>query len=627
MEKHEFRSESKRLLDLMINSIYTNKDIFLRELISNASDALDKLYYRSLTDKKVKVDKDDLSIHLAFNKDERTITITDTGCGMTKEELEENLGTIAKSGSLSFKENMTKEEKVDIIGQFGVGFYSAFMVSDKISVTTKSIDSKDAFLWESEGVDGYTITDTTKDEVGTEIVLHIKEDTEEDNYSKYLEEYELKSLVKKYSDYIAFPITMEVKHDRMIDEEKKEYEEFYETETLNSMVPIWKKNKSDITDEDYNNFYMDKFSDFDNPIKVIHSSVEGMCSYKSLLFIPSHAPYDYFTQTYEKGLALYSNGVMIMEHCAELLPDYFSFVKGVVDSEDLSLNISREILQESNNVKLIAKNIEGKIRRELEDMLKNDRENYMSFFRTFGVQLKYGVYNNFGQDKDKLKDLVMFYSSKKEKLITLSEYVEGMKEGQDKIYYAAGASISKIDALPQVEQVKDKDFDILYLTDYVDEFCVTAIGEYDSKKFANVESGDLGLETEEEKEEVKKVNEESKDLLSAMLEEIGEDVVEVKFSKKLKSHPVCLTTKGDVSIEMQKVFDAMPNDLGIKAQMVLEINEKHPISDKLKDLFENDKEEFNKYTKILYSEARIIAGLPLENPTEISTLICDVISK
>ena len=457
--------------------------------------------------------------------------------------------------------------------------------------------------------------------------LQETEDTEEDNYSKYLEEYELKSLVKKYSDYIAFPITMEVKHDRMIDEEKKEYEEFYETETLNSMVPIWKKNKSDITDEDYNNFYMDKFSDFDNPIKVIHSSVEGMCSYKSLLFIPSHAPYDYFTQTYEKGLALYSNGVMIMEHCAELLPDYFSFVKGVVDSEDLSLNISREILQESNNVKLIAKNIEGKIRRELEDMLKNDRENYMSFFRTFGVQLKYGVYNNFGQDKDKLKDLVMFYSSKKEKLITLSEYVEGMKEGQDKIYYAAGASISKIDALPQVEQVKDKDFDILYLTDYVDEFCVTAIGEYDSKKFANVESGDLGLETEEEKEEVKKVNEESKDLLSAMLEEIGEDVVEVKFSKKLKSHPVCLTTKGDVSIEMQKVFDAMPNDLGIKAQMVLEINEKHPISDKLKDLFENDKEEFNKYTKILYSEARIIAGLPLENPTEISTLICDVISK
>lgn len=627
MKKQEFKSESKRLLDLMINSIYTNKDIFLRELISNASDALDKLYYRSLTDKKVKVEKEDLTIHLAFNKDERTITITDTGCGMTKEELEENLGTIAKSGSLAFKENMSKEEKVDIIGQFGVGFYSAFMVSDKISVTTKSIDSKDAYLWESEGVDGYTITDAKKDEVGTEIVLHIKEDTEDENYSKYLEEYELKSLVRKYSDYIAFPINMEVKHDRLVDEEKKEYEEFYETETLNSMVPIWKKNKSDISDEDYNNFYMDKFSDFDKPLKVIHSSVEGMCSYKSLLFIPSHAPYDYFTQGYEKGLALYSNGVMIMEHCAELLPDYFSFVRGVVDSEDLSLNISREVLQESNSLKLIAKNIESKIRKELEAMLKDDRDNYISFFKTFGVQLKYGVYNNYGQDRDKLKDLVMFYSSKKDKLITLGEYVENMKDGQEKIYYAAGSSVSKIDSLPQVEQVKDREFDILYLTDYVDEFCITAIGEYNGKKFANVESGDLGLESEEEKEEVKKVNEEAKDLLSAMLKEIGDEIEEVRFSKKLKSHPVCLTTKGDVSIEMQKVFDAMPNDLGIKAQMVLEINEKHPISDKLKDLYENDKEEFNKYTKILYSEARIIAGLPLDNPTEISTLICDVISK
>lgn len=627
MEKKEFKSESRRLLDLMINSIYTNKDIFLRELISNASDALDKLYYRSLTDENVKVNKDDLLIHLAFNKDDRTITLTDTGCGMTKEELEENLGTIAKSGSLSFKENMSQEEKVDIIGQFGVGFYSAFMVSDKITVTSKSIDSDKAYVWESEGVDGYTISSAKKKDVGTEIVLHIKEDTEEEDYSKYLNEYELKSLVKKYSDYISFPIQMEVKHDRMVDEEKKEYEEFYETETLNSMVPIWKKNKNDVKDDDYDNFYMDKFSDFDKPIKVIHSSVEGMCSYKALLFIPSHAPYDYFTQNYEKGLSLYSNGVMIMEHCAELLPDYFSFVRGVVDSEDLSLNISREILQESNGLKLIAKNIESKIRKELETMLKDDRDNYISFFKTFGVQLKYGVYNNYGADRDKLKDLIMFYSSKKDKLITLKEYVENMPEGQEKIYYAAGSSISKIDALPQVEQVKDKEYDILYLTDYVDEFCVTAIQEYEGKKFANVESEDLGLESDEEKEEVKKVNEESKDLLSAMLEEIGDEVKEVKFSKKLKSHPVCLTSKGDVSIEMQKVFDAMPNDLGIKAEMVLEINEKHPIAKKLKDLYEKDKEEFNKYTKILYSEARIIAGLPLDNPTEISTLICDVISK
>ena len=627
MEKKEFKSESRRLLDLMINSIYTNKDIFLRELISNASDALDKLYYRSLTDEKVKVDKDDLLIHLAFNKDERTITITDTGCGMTKEELEENLGTIAKSGSLAFKDNMTSEEKVDIIGQFGVGFYSAFMVSDRIVVKTKSYDSKEAYVWESEGVDGYTIDKCKKDDIGTEITLYIKEDTEEDEYSKYLEEYELKSLVKKYSDYISFPIQMEVTHHHMKDEEKREYEDIKETETLNSMIPIWKKNKNDVSEDDYDNFYMDKFNDFDKPLKVISSSVEGMCSYKSLLFIPSHAPYDFFTQNYEKGLSLYSNGVLIMDKCADLLPDYFAFVRGVVDSEDLSLNISREVLQESNNLKLIAKNIESKVRKELETLLKEDREKYISFFKTFGVQIKYGVYNNFGADKDKLKDLVMFYSSKKDKLITLKEYVENMKDGQDKIYYAAGSSISKIDKLPQVEQVKDKDFDILYLTDYVDEFCVTAIQEYDSKKFANVESEDLGLESEEEKEEVKKVNEESKDMLGAMLEIIGDDVKEVKLSKKLKSHPVCLTTKGDISIEMQKVFDAMPNDLGVKAEMILEVNENHPISNKLKDLYKSDKESFDKYTKILYSEARMIAGLPIEDPTEISNLICEVISK
>ena len=627
MEKKEFKSESRRLLDLMINSIYTNKDIFLRELISNASDALDKLYYRSLTDEKVKVDKDDLLIHLAFNKDERTITITDSGCGMTKEELEENLGTIAKSGSLAFKDNMTNEEKVDIIGQFGVGFYSAFMVSDRIVVKTKSYDSKDAYVWESEGVDGYTIDKCKKEDVGTEITLYIKEDTEEDEYSKYLEEYELKRLVKKYSDYISFPIQMEVTHHHMKDEEKKEYEDIKETETLNSMIPIWKKNKNDIKDEDYDNFYMDKFNDFDKPLKVISSSVEGMCSYKSLLFIPSHAPYDFFTQNYEKGLSLYSNGVLIMDKCPDLLPDYFAFVRGVVDSEDLSLNISREVLQESNNLKLIAKNIESKIRKELEALLKDDRDNYISFFKTFGVQLKYGVYNNFGADRDKLKDLVMFYSSKKDKLITLKEYVENMKDGQEKIYYAAGSSISKIDKLPQVEQVKDKDFDILYLTEYVDEFCITAIQEYEGKKFANVESEDLGLESDEEKEEVKKVNEESKDMLGAMLEIIGDDVKEVKLSKKLKSHPVCLTTKGDISIEMQKVFDAMPNDLGVKAEMILEVNENHPISKKLKDLYASDKESFDKYTKILYSEARIIAGLPIEDPTELSNLICEVISK
>ena len=626
MAKKAFKSESKRLLDLMINSIYTNKDIFLRELISNSSDALDKLYYRSLTDKKVKVKKDKLEINISFDKDNRTLTISDNGCGMTKEELESNLGTIAKSGSLNFKENMTKDEKVDIIGQFGVGFYSAFMVSDKITVTSKSVDDDKAYVWESEGVDGYTITEGKKKEIGTEIILKIKEDTDEYEYSKYLDEYELKQLVKKYSDYIAFPIKMECTHHELVDEEKKEYKDTKEIETLNSMVPIWKKNKKDVSDEDYDNFYMDKFSDYDKPLKVISSSVEGMISYKSLLFIPSHAPYDFYTQEYEKGLALYSNGVMIMEKCGDLLPDYFSFVKGVVDSEDLSLNISREILQESQAVKLIAKNIESKIRKELESMMKDDREEYISFFKTFGVQLKYGVYNNYGADKDKLKDLVMFYSAKHEKLISISEYVSEMKDGQDTIYYASGSSVDKINSLPQVEQVRDKDYDILYLTEYVDEFCVTAIQEYDSKKFKNVTDEGLDLETDEEKEATKKANEDNSDLLKDMCEKLSE-VSEVRFSNKLKTHPVCLTTKGDVSIEMQKVFDAMPNDMGIKAETVLEINEKHPISNKLKKLYKKDKDEFDKKTKILYSEARMIAGLPIDNPTEISKLICEVISK
>ncbi len=545
---------------------------------------------------------------------------------MTKEELEENLGTIAKSGSLTFKENMTKEEKNSIIGQFGVGFYSAFMVSDKISVLTKSIDSNDAYLWESEGVDGYTIEKSKKKDSGTEITLHIKKDDDEFEYTKYLEEYQLKTLVKKYSDYIHFPIKMECTRHELKDEKKHEYEDIKEVEVLNSMIPIWKKKKSDVKEEDYDNFYMDKFNDFDKPLKVISSSVEGVTSYEALLFIPSHAPYDYYTQEYEKGLALYSNGVLIMEKCADLLPDYLSFVKGVVDTQDLSLNISRELLQESQSLKLIAKNIESKIRKELEKMLKDDRDNYISFFKTFGVQLKYGVYNNFGQDKDKLKDLVMFYSAKHEKLVTISEYVKEMKEGQEAIYYAAGSSISKIAALPQVEQVRDKDFDILYLTDYVDEFCITALQEYEGHKFANVSDGNIDLESDEEKESIKKVNEDNSDLLKAMCDEIKE-VKEVRFSNKLKTHPVCLTTKGDVSIEMQKVFDAMPNDMGIKAETILEINEKHPISDKLKELYKKDKDEFTKYTKILYSEAKIIAGLPIDDPTEISKLICDALSK
>ena len=626
MKKKAFKSESKRLLDLMINSIYTNKEIFLRELISNASDAIDKLYYRSLTDKKVKVKKDKLEINIDYDKENRTLVIEDNGIGMTEEELDKNLGTIAESGSLSFKENMTKQDKIDIIGQFGVGFYSAFMVSDCIEVETKSVDSDKGYKWISTGAEGYSIEECDKKENGTKISLHIKPDTEEDNYSDYLEEYNLKELIKKYSDYIRYPIKMKVTKHELKDEEKHEYVDKVEVETINSMVPLWKKKASDVTEEEYNNFYMDKFNDFDKPLKVIHTSVEGMCSYNGLLFIPSHAPYDYYTKDYEKGLSLYASGVLIMEKCADLLPDYFSFVKGVVDSEDLSLNISREILQKSKSLGLIAKNIESKIKKELEIMLKEDREKYEEFFKTFGVQLKYGVYNNYGADKDKLKDLIMFHSSKEDKLITLKEYVDAMPEGQEKIYYASGASIAKIDSLPQVEQVKEKDYDILYLTDYVDEFAITAIQEYEGKKFANVENGDLDLETDEEKEETKKVNEENEDLLKDMQEEI-KDVKEVRFTNKLKTHPVCLTSEGDVSIEMQKVFDSMPNDLGIKAQTVLEINEKHPIAKKLKELYKKDKDEFKKYTKILYSEAKMIAGLPIDNPTEISNLICEVISK
>ena len=626
MRKKQFKSESKRLLDLMINSIYTNKDIFLRELISNASDALDKLYYRSLTDKKIKVKKEKLEINISFSKEDRIITVSDTGCGMTKEELENNLGTIATSGSLAFKEKMTEKEKVDIIGQFGVGFYSAFMVSDGIEVISKSVDEDKAHRWFSEGVEGYTIEEVEKDDVGTTISIHIKPDTDEDNYSLYLDEYKLTGLIKKYSDYIAYPIKMEVVKHELVDEKENKYEDKKEVEIINSMVPLWKKNKKDVKDEEYDNFYMDKFNDFDKPLKVIQTSVEGMCTYKALLFIPSHAPHDYFQKEYEKGLSLYTSGVLIMDKCSELLPDYFSFVKGVVDTEDLSLNISREILQKSHSLNLIAKNVESKIRKELENMLKEDRDKYIEFFKTFGVQLKYGVYNNYGADKDKLQDLIMFYSAKKEKLITLSEYVEKMKKDQDKIYYAVGSSVSKVDKLPQVERVKDKGYDILYLTDYVDEFAITAISEYDKKKFANVESEDLDLETKEEKDKTEKLNKDNSKLLDAMKDEIKE-VSEVKFTNKLKSHPVCLTSKGDVSIEMQKVFDAMPNEMGIKAETILEINENHPIANKLQELYKSDKKEFKNYTKILYSEAKIIAGLPLDNPTEISNLICDVISK
>ncbi|MBR3117466.1 MAG: molecular chaperone HtpG [Bacilli bacterium] len=605
MKKKQFKSESKRLLDLMINSIYTNKDIFLRELISNASDAIDKLYYESLTNKDIKVNKKDLAINISVNNDNKALIIEDNGIGMNEEELENNLGTIAKSGTLAFKEMMDKKKNIDIIGQFGVGFYSAFMVSKKIVVESKSIHSDKAYEWSSEGADGYSISESDRKENGTKITLYLKDDTEDIAYSDYISDYKIKSLVTKYSDYIRYPI-------------------IYNKETLNSMVPLWKKDKKNITDTDYNNFYSDRYYDYEAPIKVIHTSVEGMCSYKALLFIPSHTPMDYYTKEYEKGLSLYSNGVLIMDSCKELLPDYLAFVKGVVDTEDVSLNISREMLQQTKSIELISKNIDSKVRKELEDMLKNDRENYKKFFEAFGPQLKFGIYNNFGMDKDKLKDLIIFYSSKKKDYITLKEYVDNMKEGQDSIYYASGESIDKIDNMPQIEQVKDKDYEVLYLTDYIDEFAITALSEYEGKKFSNVKEEKLDLD-EEAKEKTKKLNEDNKDLLGLMKDSIK--VTEVRFTNKLKNHPVCLTTKGEVSLDMEKVINAMPTDQKVKAEEVLEINENHPIKDKLLDLYQNNKEELEKYTKILYSEARLIEGLQIDNPTEISNLICDIISK
>ena len=614
MKKREFKSESKRLLDLMINSIYTNKDIFLRELISNASDAIDKLYYKSLTDENLSMNKEDFEISINFDKDLRTITISDNGCGMSETDLENNLGTIAKSGSLAFKQmNEVKDKDIDIIGQFGVGFYSAFMVSDEITVISKSIDEDSAYRWNSKGLDGYTLEKCEKSSVGTDIILHVKEDTEDDNFSDYLSEFKLKDLIKKYSDYIRYPIKMEIVQDDNVKE----------LEVINSMVPIWKKSKNDVTEEDYSNYYKDTYYDYEEPIKVISTSVEGAVSYKGLLFIPSHAPYDFYTKEYEKGLSLYSNGVMIMEKCSDLLPDYFSFVKGVIDSEDISLNISREMLQKTKTVNIIAKNIETKIIKELKLMLEEERANYIKFFKAFGTNLKFGIYNNFGADKDKLQDLIMFNSSKTKDLITLDEYIDNMSEEQTDIYYASGESIDKIDNLPQIEQVKNKDYEILYLTDYVDEFTLNALVEYKGKKFKNVSSADLDLE--DNKEDIEKLNEDNKDLLTLMKDEIG--VNEVRFTSKLKNHPVCLTSKGNVSVEMEKVINSMPGDESITAQVVLEINDSHPIADKLKKLFKKDKDELKKYSKVLYSEARLIEGLTIENPTEISNLICELISK
>lgn len=627
MGNKQFKAESKRLLDLMINSIYTNKEIFLRELISNASDAMDKLHYRSLTDKKVDLKKDDLTIRVTIDKPNRLLIVEDKGCGMTEDELDKNLGTIARSGSLAFKEEMEKKNGIDIIGQFGVGFYSSFMVADLVMVESKSVDSEKAYRWSSKGVEGYSIEECDKKDVGTKVTLHIKENADEEDYDRYLSEFTIQDIIKKYSDYIHYPIQMEVEHSKKKEGTENEYEKVKEIETINSMVPLWKKDKKSIKEEEYNNFYMDKFHDFEKPLKVIHSSAEGQYNYKSLLYIPSHLPFDYYTKEYQKGLQLYSNGVLIMEKCAELLPDYFGFVKGLVDSEDLSLNISREMLQHDRGLRVIARNIENKIHSELQSMLENDREKYEEFFNVFGTQLKYGTYNDYGANKEKLQDLLLFYSSTEKKLVTLSEYVGRMKEDQKEIYYACGETTDKIDMLPQVELIKDKGFEILYLTENVDEFVFQILMNYKEKTFRNVASDKLDLDSDEEKEALKKLNEESKSMFDAMKETLKGEVQDIRFTHRLKNHPVCLSTEGEISVEMEKTLNQMPNAGGIKAQTVLEINENHEIAKKLKDLFENHKEELEKYTKVLYAQARLIEGLPIENPTEISNLMCEIMVK
>ena len=606
MAKKQFKTESKKLMELMINSIYTNKEIFLRELISNASDAIDKLHYKSLTDKKIKVDKDNFKIVITIDKDKRILSISDNGIGMNKESLEENLGTIAKSGSEAFKLENEKKKNIDIIGQFGVGFYSAFMVSDKVEVISKAYNEEKAYLWESSGIDGYLIKESKKEDYGTLINLYIKEGEE---FDKFLEEYTIDSLIKKYSDYITYPIVL-------IKDEKEE--------TINSLTPLWKRNKSKITEEEYNTFYSDKFFDYEKPIKTIHFKMEGRITFTALLYIPSHAPFDYYSKEYEKGLQLYSNGVLIMEKCKELLPDYFSFVRGVVDSPDLSLNISRETLQQNQILELIAKNIEKKIKKELLSMMEEDKENYEKFFDAFGLGLKAGICNNYGMDKDKISDLLIFYSSLDKKYTTLKEYVSRMKEGQDKIYYACGETLDKIDMLPIVDTVKAREFEILYLTDYGDEFVMQTLMEYEGKKFANVSDSSAEIDAED-KEEVNKINEKYKEMFALMKEALP-DIEGVRFTHSLKDHPVCLTSTG-VSAQMEKVMKAMPNMDGVKANMILEVNEKHPIASKLKDLYKNDKESLKDYTKILYSAGRLIEGLSIENPTELSNLICKELSK
>ncbi|MDT8716817.1 molecular chaperone HtpG [Clostridium sp. 19966] len=623
MALKEFQAESKRLLDLMINSIYTNKEIFLRELISNASDAIDKSYYRSLVDENVSFNKDDFYIRITANQEDRTVTITDTGIGMTKEELENNLGTIAKSGSFAFKNESEAKEGVDIIGQFGVGFYSAFMVSDEIVVKSRSIDSAQGYKWQSKGAEGYEIEELDKQEIGTEIILKLKADTEDEKYSDYLEEYKLRSLIKKYSDFIKYPIKMLVKKSKLKEGSDKEYEDYFEDETLNSMVPIWRKNKNELTQEDYDRFYMDKHFGFDKPLKTIHASVEGLASYNTILFIPAKPAYDFYTKEFQKGLELYSNGVLIMEKCADLLPDYFSFVQGLVDSADLSLNISREMLQQDRQLKFIAKRIKDKIKSELLSMLKDERDKYEEFYKSFGRQLKYGVYSDFGMNKEDLQDLIMFYSSTEKKLVSLDEYVSRMKEDQKYIYYASGESVERIDRLPQTEVVKDKGFEILYFTDDVDEFAIRMLMKYKEKEFKSVSSGDLGFEADEK--ESQKETEENKDVFAFMKEALAGKVKDVRASKRLKSHPVCISNEGEVSVEMEKVLNMMPDNNNVKADKILEINTSHEVFNSIKQAYAEDKDRLKLLSNLLYNQALLIEGLTIEDPVQFANDVCSLI--
>lgn len=629
MQTKEFKAESKRLLDMMINSIYTHKEIFLREIISNASDAIDKLYFKSLTDTSVGMKKSDFAINIAIDKENRTLTVSDNGIGMTEEDLENNLGTIANSGSFAFKKDNDLGDDVDIIGQFGVGFYSTFMVAKEVTVVTKAFGSDQAYKWTSDGVEGYTIEECDKpDGVGTTITLKLKDDTDDEKYSTYLDQYQIQSLVKKYSDYIRFPIRMEVEHTHY-NEEGKEPEVHKAIETLNSMTPIWKKNKSELKDEDYNNFYMEKFGDYEPPVVHIHSKNEGVATYDALLYIPARAPFDYYSKDYEKGLQLYSSGVMIMEKCADLLPDWFSFVKGVVDSEDLSLNISRELLQQDRQLKIIAKNLEKSIKNELAKLLKNDREKYEKFYSVFGLQFKFGIYQSYGAANETLKDLLMFPSSFDGKNVTLKEYVSRMKEDQKEIYYACGETKERIEMLPQLEKIKDKGYEVLYFTQDVDEFAIKVMINYDGKPFKSISDADLDLDTEEEKEEAKKLDEENKDMFAFMQEAIADKVKTVRLSKKLKTHPVCLSSDGSITIEMEKVLNAMPQNDGnkVKAEKALEINPNHPIFEKLKDLYANDKDKLKDYAKLLYDQALLIEGMSIDNPVEFANLVCDLMTK